>query len=175
MGGDVDDRARASACEEAANGGHAAGNRECEIERDQCQQLGRPNVLKRRVAEDRRVVHPAGERSGGLSRIGGASRHGFIAGVAGHGRNLWMLACPRQRVGVHVNDHHVTLCCEPRCDRATDPARAAGHDIGMHHAQAILIAGEAGVTPKASERKARPKFERTPVRSRCGGRSGRGR
>jgi hypothetical protein len=42
---------------------------------------------QRCLAEDRRVVHPAGERSGSLGRIGGASRDGFIAGVAGHSRN----------------------------------------------------------------------------------------
>jgi hypothetical protein len=119
--------------EEAANSGHAAGHRECEIERYQLQQLGRRNVMKRRVAEDRRVVHPAGERSGGLGRIGGASRDGFIAGVAGYSRDIRMLACPRQRVGVHVNDHRLTLRCEPRGDRSTNPARATGHDIGTHH------------------------------------------
>jgi ribosome modulation factor len=163
VGGDVDDRARAAAGEEAANGGHAAGHRECEVERYQLQQLGRRNVVKRRVAEDGRIVHPAGERSGSLSRIGGATRDGFIAGVAGHSRDLWMLACPRQRLGVHVNDHHLTLCCEPRCDRSTEPAGAAGHDIGAHHAQAILIAGEAGGTPSVSVRKARPKLERSPA------------
>jgi hypothetical protein len=98
--------------------------------------------VKRRVAEDGRVVHPAGERSGSLSRIGGPSRDGFIAGVAGHSRDSWMFACPSWRVGVHVDDHHLTLRREPRSDRSTDPARAAGHHIGAHHVQAILITGE---------------------------------
>jgi hypothetical protein len=107
--------------------------------------------VKRRVAEHGRVVHPAGERSGRLSRIGGASRDGLIAGVAGYSRDLWMLARPRQRVGVHVNDHHTTLSCEPRCDRSTDPARAAGHDIGTHLAQAILITtGKAAATRRVT-------------------------
>jgi hypothetical protein len=98
------------------------------------------------------LFNPAGERSGSLRRIGGASRDGLIAGVAGHSRDLLMLACPRQRVGVHVNDHYATLCWEPHCDRSTDAARAAGHDIGAHHAHAILIAREAGGTPSLVKR-----------------------
>jgi hypothetical protein len=96
--------------------------------------------VKRRVAEEGRVVHPAGEWRGSLSRVGSASGDGLTAGVAGHSRDLWMLARPRQRVLVRINDHHVTLCCEPLRDRATDPARAAGHHIGAHHALTILIA-----------------------------------
>ena len=45
-----------------------------------------------------RVVHPACERSGSLSRICSTTGHGFVAGVAGHSRDLWMLAGPRQGV-----------------------------------------------------------------------------
>jgi hypothetical protein len=39
MRGNVEDRARAAAGEEAANGGRTARHRECEIERDRLQQL----------------------------------------------------------------------------------------------------------------------------------------
>ena len=132
VGRDVDDRPGAAAGQEVANGGRATGHRKSEIDRDQLEQLARRSVVKRRIAEDRCVVDPAGEGSRSLRRIGGMSGDGFIAGVTCHSRDVWILACPCQCVGVDVDDDHVTFSCKPRGDRSTDPARTAGHDMGTH-------------------------------------------
>ena len=95
MRGHVDDRARPAGGKEAAHGDGAAGHGEAEVERDQLEHLLCRRLVQRGVAEDRGVVHPAGQRSGRLGRVGGTLGGVLVAGVADHRRHALVPARSR--------------------------------------------------------------------------------
>src|SRR5215213_6873303 len=132
MGRDVDDRAGRPSGEEAAHRGRAAGDGEPEVARDQIEHVCGRGGVERGVAEHRRVVDPAGQRTGRLGGVGGPRGDGLVARIPGHGRRPGPSRGPARRL--QVEDDDVAVAGEALGDRPADAAPAARDHVGPRHA-----------------------------------------